>query len=475
MKQKPFVRFHILYTLRFLKYALAAAVVPMVQLLFSLEWHTFFRVLRQSALILGVMGLAALVFWYFTACSWQKGFVSVRQGVVRGSRYVYRASQIAVVDLRRPFYCRLTGATRVTLYFRGGVSPGSREIWLPKAQAVQLADSLMPLAGPATPPHRHQSGKDRLAHLLLSTNVITTLLLGVTSARQIARFFGDVLERLQAWGSQGFSYIEQFFLLVLPTGAAVLATLLFLLSLAALLRAGLSTSRYSLLRMGGILLERRGLVGTLERRIRHSAVDACDFRTTPVARLLGRRPLHIYAGAFVDTAVPILVCKMGEEETLQNLLPRMRPMNRKEISNTAVKSIGAYVWLSGSLLGLSLFLFIIAAYRFSTLTPIIALLCTLCLGSLLVGIEGFFHEGVAARKDGGLVLSQTRFFTRHTLFVITGDLSASFRQHPLSRAHDRCNFQLYLPARRRFRVRGLSVFVAQQLPLTLPARPFPLG
>ena len=56
-------RFHIIYTLKYIRYGLILCLVPMIQALFLWDFDSLYSALRQDAIILTVMGVLSLCIW----------------------------------------------------------------------------------------------------------------------------------------------------------------------------------------------------------------------------------------------------------------------------------------------------------------------------------------------------------------------------------------------------------------------------
>ena len=89
----------------------------------------------------------------------------------------------------------------------------------------------------------------------------------------------------------------------------------------------------------------------------------------------------------------------------------------------------------------------------------------LCAGLVAVSVEGWFTEGAARNSNGTMAVCYTRLFSRHQLCVFSPNISLSSVQTPFSEAVGRCTLTIYLPCRRRIRVRSIKKLAADHLRL----------
>ena len=94
-----------------------------------------------------------------------------------------------------------------------------------------------------------------------------------------------------------------------------------------------------------------------------------------------------------------------------------------------------------------------------------ALPLLLCLGLLLAGLEAWVTEGVWQTPGGTLAVQYTRGYTRHTVWLLTSDLSLTCRQTPFSESVGRCDLIARLPCRTRVKARAVKYARAVRLKL----------
>ena len=81
-----------------------------------------------------------------------------------------RFCQMCIRD--SPLYCRMLGASRVTLYFKTNASPKSYSMYLHKKDAAAVADVLLPVRSDTSV--FEPTGFERLSFVMLSANIITS-------------------------------------------------------------------------------------------------------------------------------------------------------------------------------------------------------------------------------------------------------------------------------------------------------------
>lgn len=118
-------RFHIIFAVHYLRYGLLLCLVPMLQALLAFDLDSLWAALRQDAVILLACAAAALALWRATAFRLEDGAVKVTPGRVLPQLSHLRQSQHRGAGDRRPLYCRMLGASRITLYFKTNASPKS--------------------------------------------------------------------------------------------------------------------------------------------------------------------------------------------------------------------------------------------------------------------------------------------------------------------------------------------------------------
>ena len=454
-------RFHILYCLRLFRYALLLCLVPMVQALIAFDWTSLFTALKQDAAILLFFLAVSLVRWYVTGFALTQDSFEAQTGVFVHSKYTFSKSSVAVLEIVRPLYCRLLGASRVTLYFHNYAAPRRFQCYLTKRDAQALADLLMPVR------QDHSifspTGYEKLSFVMLSANVITACAFAWVSLDRIQEVLGDSLRQL-AW--MQFEQIELLVERILPAGLAALATLFFLVGGLTFLYAFLHTAGFRVCRNGGIIISKGGLVTKTERRVRLRCVSACDIRVTPAGRLLRRYPVFIAAGSFTGGEVPLFVVKKGQEARVEALLPGYSKPDGP-LCDPARKSPVQYLWKPGALLALGLALCGVAFNVLPGVLPVLAAWVLGALGCMIVSLEGLRREGLHKNENRTLSVVFTRFFTRHEVCVLTQDLAYTLFEHPFSVSEGRCDVTVCLPCRVRYKARGVLQYQARSIPFSL--------
>ncbi|MEG1275908.1 MAG: PH domain-containing protein [Ruthenibacterium sp.] len=446
-------RFHIFYTLRYLRYGLLLCLVPMVRALIVFDLPALFLALWQGLSILLLCAAAAAYLWWFTGFWVADGCVLIERGLVLRHCSTYKKESIAVLDLQRPLYCRLFGAARLTLYFKNYAAPKKVLLYLPNKAAQRVANVLMPVREGASV--FAPTGFDRLALTMLSANVLTTALFVYVGAQRVSELLGEDLRVLFERAQQNFARFESFFAQFLPAGLAMMTALLFGLASVTFLHAFFQTAGLRVCRNGGVIICRGGVLTKTERRIAVQSISACDVRVTPAARLLGRYPLYVQAGSFAGGDFPLMVYKRSSPHTPEALLTGFRTPDAP-LCEPARKSIWQYIGLPCACLALTLALCGVAFAVLPAVLPVLCVPLVLSIGCLAQSFEGYCKEGVCKNKNRTLALWYTRFFTRHEVCVFTPDVSYTVFQSPFGLNQGYASFTLHLPGGARLRARGIS-------------------
>lgn len=454
-------RFHLLYALRYLRYGLLLCLIPMVRALLAFRLDAFWTALGQDAVILAVFAALALALWSATGFWLTADTIETESGFLMQNHYAWARASLAALEVSRPLYCRLLGASRVVLYFKNYSAPATFTLYLHKKDAAKLAQDLMPVKSDASV--FAPAGFERLTFAMLSANVLTSCAF-VYMALHKANDFVD--QDLEALAKENLSRLAQLAGLWLPAGLSALAALCFMVVSVTFLYAFLHTMHFSVCRNGGVLISRGGFVTKIERRIRIAAVTACEVRVTPVARLLRRYPVYVSAGSFSGGDIPVLVYKKGAEQMPQALLPSFAPPDGP-LCEPGRKSPVQYLWKPGVLLALSLGMSGVALASMPALLPVLNVPVLLSFFGLLVSLEGMRREGLRKNANRTLSICYTRFFTRHEVCVLTSDLSFTLFETPFAVSAGRCDVTVNLPCRRRLRVRGVLRYAVQAIPFTL--------
>lgn len=454
-------RFHIIFAVHYLRYGLLLCLVPMLQALLAFDLDSLWAALRQDAVILLACAAAALALWRATAFRLEDGAVKVTQGVFYRSYHTFGRASIAALEIARPLYCRMLGASRITLYFKTNASPKSYSMFLHKKDAAAVADVLLPVRSDTSV--FEPTGFERLSFVMLSANIITSSAFALWGVKQLDEVLGQNFQQIAL---DTFHEAELFAARYLPTGLAFLVTLGFAVTGFTFLYALLHTAGFKVCRNGGVIISKGGFVTLIERRILVACVSACDVCVTPPARLLRRYPVYLSAGSFRGGDLPVLVYKKGEERTVERLLPNFCPPDGP-LCMPARKSPVQYLWQPGTLLALSLALCGVASYAMPQILPMLFVPVVLALAGLLVSLEGFFREGLHKNANRTLSVCYTRFFTRHEVCVFTLDLSYTLLENPFSVSGGRCDVRVHLPCGLQYRVRGVLQYLAREIPFTL--------
>lgn len=455
-------RFHIVYTLKYIRYGLILCLVPIVQALFSWDFNSLYTAFHQDAIILSVMGIFSLCIWNRVGFTLTEHTLALRYGLLFPKQTTIRASEVAALVLDRPFFLRLLGCTRIKLYATSSKSFGKAQFYLSRRHAAVLAECILPVQTESS--FFAPSGTERIRFTMLSANLITTSALVYISAQQTEKILGrDIVNELNQLAVTNLEKIEQLAELFLPAGVAWLFTILFLLWGIALFFSLLSTSNFRVSRSGGVILSKGGFINHSERRILASAVSYCDIRITPISRILRRYPVFLCAGSYLSDS-PILVYRKGYEALLQALMPQFIAPRPIAIIN-ADRSWPQFLWKSSSLFLLCSALTAVSVWRLPDLTLLLFIPQILSFALILVSIEGWFTEGICSNPNRTLSVCYTRFFTKHNLCIFTNDISFSTLQTPFSENIARCNFTLHLPCGKRILIRSIKSYQAHRLKL----------
>ena len=175
-------RLHPFAALRVLRKTLVLYLVPLLRVLFERNWAALRAALRQD-LILFLL-VCALSWVILHASSWsldESGTFCLHWKLLFRFDRTVRGASLAALTIERPFYYRLAGASRVTLYPVGEPKHRTLTLCLRRADAQHLADQLLPIEAPSL--HRPKGG-ERAALGLLGANSLSTLALFLLAIRQ---------------------------------------------------------------------------------------------------------------------------------------------------------------------------------------------------------------------------------------------------------------------------------------------------
>lgn len=420
-------------------------IAPLLPVLFQWDWPALALALRQDTALLAALGLAAWLLLH--GARWgldpQQG-LCLRWGF--GPHAVRRIPlrAIAVVTVERGPLLQLTGAALVTVYPAGGEKPLA--LCLPRREARQLADQLLPLA-PAQIRWR-PTGAERRAAALLGANGLSSLALAVLALRRSQQLPGaqdlalEQLDRLAALAARW-----------MPAGAAWLlaaAALWYGLNLA---RAADHAARLETARAGDLLWSRGGLWRQTECRLRLDQLSYAELRLSPAGRLLRRRPLYLAAGAW-RSALPLAAPRTADQARVEDLLPgfRLPPPVRPDPAGRSL----VFFWPAGAGFGICVVLALLARQLLPALTVPLVLLAAV-FGLLLGGaLAGYLREGAWPRQ-GRLTVCIQRGLRLHMIWLPRPALALRGQQSPWSAQAGRTHLVLHLPGRVRIKVRSIPV------------------
>lgn len=283
-------RLHPFAALRVLRKTLVLYLVPLLRVLFERNWAALQAALRQD-LILFLL-VCALSWVILHASSWsldESGTFCLHWKLLFWFDRTVRGASLAALTIERPFYYRLAGASRVTLYPVGEPKQRTLTLCLRRADAQHLADQLLPIEAPSL--HRPKGG-ERAALGLLGANSLSTLALFLLAIRQTQQ--GP--DRYELAFAQ-INFLAGLAARWLPAGAAwLLAFSGFLLGLS-LLRSFVQTVHYEVWHTSTQIGSRGGWLDRFECRVKSDQISFADVRLSPFARLMRRWPVFVTAGS----------------------------------------------------------------------------------------------------------------------------------------------------------------------------------
>lgn len=283
-------RLHPFAALRVLRKTLVLYLVPLLRVLFERNWAALRAALRQD-LILFLL-VCALSWVILHASSWsldESGTFCLHWKLLFRFDRTVRGASLAALTIERPFYYRLAGASRVTLYPVGEPKQRTLTLCLRRADAQHLADQLLPIEAPSL--HRPKGG-ERAALGLLGANSLSTLALFLLAIRQTQQ--GP--DRYELALAQ-INFLAGLAARWLPAGAAwLLAFSGFLLGLS-LLRSFVQTVHYEVWHTSTQIGSRGGWLDRFECRVKSDQISFADVRLSPFARLMRRWPVFVTAAA----------------------------------------------------------------------------------------------------------------------------------------------------------------------------------
>lgn len=442
---------HPFAALQIFRKTLVLYLVPLVNVLFERNWEALRAALRQDiVLFLLVCGVSWVI---LRASSWsldENGTLCLHWKLLFRFDRTVRGASLAALTIERPFYFRLAGASRVTLYPMGEPEKRTLTLCLTKGDAAQLADQLLPVEAPSL--HRPKGG-ERAALGLLGANGLSTLALFLLAIRQ-SRQGPDRYELAFAQ----ISFLAGLAARWLPTGAAwLLAFAGFLLGLS-LIRSFVQTVHYEVWHTADQIGSSGGWLDRFEIRVKTAEISYADVRLSPFARLLRRWPVFVTAGG-CSPELPLFVYRSGEEALFRELLPEFR-MPPDLLARTEQRSL-IFLAPAGIPFALCALLTLISVYTLPSLTVTLLFPTVFFAAGLAGGMMGYRREGVWLR-DGQLTLRRQRGIYLHSICVFHPDLCLTANQSPWAANVDRTNLTFAFPGRVKLTVRSVPWRDAQK-------------
>ena len=439
-------RLHPFAALRVLRKTLVLYLVPLVNVLFERNWEALRAALRQDiVLFLLVCGVSWVI---LRASSWsldENGTLCLHWKLLFRFDRTVRGASLAALTIERPFYFRLAGASRVTLYPMGEPKKRTLTLCLRRADAQHLADQLLPIEAPSL--HRPKGG-ERAALGLLGANSLSTLALFLLAIRQTQQ--GP--DRYELAFAQ-INFLAGLAARWLPTGAAwLLAFAGFLLGLS-LIRSFVQTVHYEVWHTADQIGSSGGWLDRFEIRVKTAEISYADVRFSPFARLLRRWPVFVTAGG-CSPELPLFVYRSGEEALFRELLPEFR-MPPDLLARTEQRSL-IFFAPAGAPFALCALLTLISRSTLPGLTVTLLFPTLFFAAGLAGGMMGYRREGVWLR-EGRLTLRRQRGIYLHSICVFHPDLCLMGFQSPWAANVRRTNLTLIFPGQVRLKVRSIPV------------------
>ncbi len=444
-------RLHPFAALRVLRKTLVLYLVPLLRVLFERNWAALRAALRQDLILFLLVCALSWVILHASSWSLDEGgtFCLHWKLLFRFDRTV-RGASLAALTIERPFYYRLAGASRVTLYPVGEPKQRTLTLCLRRADAQHLADQLLPIKAPSL--HRPKGG-ERAALGLLGANSLSTLALFLLAIRQTQQ--GP--DRYELAFAQ-INFLAGLAARWLPAGAAwLLAFSGFLLGLS-LLRSFVQTVHYEVWHTSTQIGSRGGWLDRFECRVKSDQISFADVRLSPFARLMRRWPVFVTAGS-CSPELPLFVYRSGEEALFRELLPEFR-MPPDLLARTEQRSL-IFFAPAGAPFALCALLTLISRSTLPGLTVTLLFPTLFFAAGLVGGAMGYRREGVWLR-EGRLTLRRQRGIYLHSICVFHPDICLTARQSPWAVNADRTNLTVAFPGFVRLTVRSIPWRDAQK-------------
>ncbi len=454
-------RFHIVFTLKYFKYMLIFSVATFIRALFHFTLSSFIEACIISGFLFVSCFFVAFIIWAFTSISIKQNELRVKKGCFYKIERIYKKDSIAAINIERPLLYRIIGASILTIYFKNNFYPRKIKFYLSKNKAAQIINTLTPVQEKNAV--FEPTGAERAVLVILSANLLSTAAFILITLDYISDFLGQSRYDLALIARDNLLTIDTIVQRFVPAGISLLLSLGFLLASLTVLLSFFRTARLRVCRAGGIILCRGGLFTKTERRININCIVACDVKTTPVARLMGRKALYITAGSFVSRDFPVLVFKKSQPEKPSVLLPEFS-LPSDIMCEYKRKSKIQYLYKPLLALAVCLFIFYVFYIINSPIMFFMPVLIALCIMSFAVSVEGIFKEGFCINKNRTISLCYTKYITRHEVCVITHNMKYSVRQSPFNIRKKSANLKINVLYGLKLRARGVIAEKALEMP-----------
>lgn len=441
MQQK---HFHPMMAALFLRKTLVLYLLPLARVALARDWAALGEALRQDAALFALLAGISWALLHFKRWGLdEQGVLHLFWTLGLHCERAVPGRAVAALAIERPLLFRLTGASRVTLYFAQQAENRKFVLYLSKHDAEALAGALLP----AVPQIIHRAaGTETLALAVLGANGLSTFLFLWFALRESRGFWADA----EALAYRQVEHLAAFAARWLPAGAAWLLAIAALLSGASLVRSAAQTARHEAFAGAEVLGCRSGLVRRYEYRIRRSALSYADMRLSPAAYLLRRRPVYVAAGSF-KSPLPLLICRAGNKALPAAFLPgfAVPPVPRADLKGRNL----AFFFPAGGPMAFCLLLAVLARSTLPALALPLLLLAAWFLPALAMAAVGYRQEGVWP-YGGHLTLRRQRGAHLHCICVLAQPALVQ-AQNPWAAAAQRANLTLCFAPGVREKVRSI--------------------
>lgn len=438
-------RFHILYSVHYLKRLSLLCILPLVRALFSRSLEELYAALLQNASLLILLCAASFA---LRSCAWwrlEDDILILCRGVFFKRETHLRIDRLSCVSVEAGPLLRVMGAARLRLYCADRSL--NINLYLHSSVAAELADQLIPLP-PGQKIYRPR-GYDRLGLLAVSANLLTVAALGGMTAASLP----DPSWAEQA-ARQGVDRLSAFIAPWLGAGLSGLLAVLALWGLGALVVSASRTAFYRIHYGGGVLYTSSGLWVHIDRRIRTAAISGYRLRVGPAARLFRRYPVHVLAGSYSGADLPVFLFRPTAADEMEEVLPGCR-LADLPLPSLRGRSPAAFFLAPGIAFGFALILLSVSTWQLPEVSPPLGVVTLFFALLLLAAAEAFRLERVDLPPDGPPVIFYSRNFTLYAAVLTSPAAGYFLYQNPFSRAVGRCNILFTLPGNPRIRVRSV--------------------